>query len=527
MRRSYSILAWLVLVALILPVPARAQVDQGTFVFATIQEPSTLDPAVVYDGSDRITRLVYEGLLQYKGTTSQVAPALAESWTSTQAKVYTFKLRRGVTFHDGTRFDADAVKYSFTRMLKIGKGMAWAFKMVLDEKGIEVIDKYTIRFTLKSPYPAFPAMLASRYAAPIISPGVVKHAKSGDLAQAWAKENTVGTGPYRLVRWIRKQEVVLEKNPTYWRGWQGKHFTRVVEKIVPDASAQRLMLEKGEVHSATHISIDDLIELRKNPKIRVFVSKPEETNFNFFVLMNTRKGPFSDIRVRQALSYAFPYKDTAQHMFRGLATVARGPVPVGVVGHNPGGFQYTTDMAKAKQLMAEAMYPNGGFTVRIVYMSGQDWMTRILTVLTATLKSLGVNTQVQGLTWDGMVAAITKRDTIPDLAIGDWWDDYPDPDSFLGGQFGTLFWGGKELEDRMFHAPEIKKLLGQATFEPDPQKRLQMYYTAQEMIVKQVPAVWVLDLAYTTAMLRGLKGYVFNPYYSMTYNVYDMWMEKE
>jgi len=527
-----ALLGMIFIALLTLTVPGavaqQAVMDPNTFYFATIQEPTTLDPAVVYDGSDRITRLTYESLLNYRGNTFEVEANLAESWEfSPDFKVYTFHLKEGVTFHDGTPFNAEAVKFSLTRMLRIGKGMAWAFKMVLgkwNETKIDILDTYTIRMTLKYPYPAFLTMMASRYAGPIISPSVMQHEVEGDLAQKWAYENTIGTGPYMLEKWTRKVEIVLVKNPNYWKGWEGKHVERVVMKIVPEASTQRLMLEQGEIDSATHITIDDLDALKSNPNIKVVETKGLST-FNFFVLMNTRKGLLQDIRLRQALSYAFDYEGTVNVVFKGLATQAIGPMPQSMPFHNKGVFVYDRDVDKAKELLADAGYPNGGFTLSIAYFAGQDWAMRILGVLTSNLGELGIKLEPVPLTWSAMMDKLVNQETAPDLNIADWWPDYPDADSFITGMCEYYFWGGRTDKDYLYFNSTLQDLLYAASSEVDTAKRQQMYYQAQDMLVQDAPGIWVLDLSLPVALRKEVQGYVYNAMYEMTYTVYNMWKQ--
>ncbi len=496
---------------------------ENTFVIGSSQEPTTLDPAVVYDGSDRITRLAYESLLQYKGGTADVEPCLATSWTvSTDGKVYTFELRKGVKFHDGTPFNAEAVKFSYDRMLKIGKGLAWAFKMVLDS--VKVVDEYKVEFHLKKPYAGFPGMVADRYAAPIISPSVVKYEKNGDLGAEWAKDHCIGTGPYKVDQWVRKQEVTLSKFNDYWKGWQPGQIESVIYKILPDSATQRMMLEKGEIHTATHIGVDDLYAISSNPDIQMV--KADKSNFNWFVLFNTKKGPFKDIRLRQALSYAYNYKDTVEKVFRGYAVQAKGPVASGVPGHNPNVPQYQRDIDKAKKLMAEAGYPNGGFTVTVSHGT-HEWATKILEVLTSALGELGIKVQSRPLAWGPMLDNMSKQETAPDLVVADWWDDYPDPDAFLSGMADSFWWGNRAEKDYFYYNAEVKDLLARAAFETDKQKRQDLYDKAQELVVKDVTGVWVLDYLTAVPLRKNVKGFVPNPYYIYTYNVYDMRIEAQ
>ncbi len=496
---------------------------EDTFIIGSSQEPTTLDPAIVYDGSDRITRLIYESLLDYEGSTANVKPHLATEWSvSPDGLVYTFKLRQDVKFHDGTPFNAQAVKFSFDRMMSIGKGMAWAFKMVLNE--VKVVDDYTVEFHLKKPYPGFLGMVANRYAAPIISPSVKQYEKDGDLGQAWAFDHTIGTGPYKLASWVKKQELTLVENDQYWRGWEGKHISRVIYKILPDSATQRMMLERGEIHTATHIGIDDIVALMDNKDIKI-VQAPS-SNFNWFLLLNTNKGPFRDKRLREALAWAFPYQETIEQLFRGQARQAVGPIPFGVPGHEPNVFQFHRDLAKAKALMAEAGFPNGGFKVTITH-GENDWARKILEMTISALGELGITAETRPLVWGAMLDNMKSMDTAPDIVVGDWWDDYPDPDAYLGGMADAFWWGGREEKDYFYTNQEVKELLGQAAFEADDARRRELYRQAQEIIVKDVAGVWVLDYLYATPFRKNVHGFVFNPYYIMTYNVYDMWIEKE
>jgi len=505
-----------------------AKDDMKTFYFGTIQEPTSLDPATIWDGSDRITRQIYDTLVNYKGSTFEPEPNLAKSWeVSSDFRVYTLHLQQGVTFSDGTPFNAEAVKFSITRMMKIGKAVAYAFKMMMgkwNETQMAILDPYTIRITLKSSFPAFLGLLGSRYAAPIISPSVMQHEVGGDLAAQWAIDHAIGTGPYMLDHWTRKVEVVLVENPNYWKGWDGNHVERIVEKIIPEPSTQRLMLESGELDAATHITMDDLAQLRNNPDINI-VDTTGYSTFDFFVLMNTNKGPLKDIRLRQALSYAFEYDGCINTVFSGFAIQSVGPIPIAMQYPNQNLFVYHRDMAKAKELMTEAGYPNGGLTLSITYMSGQDWAMKILGVLTSNLGELGITLQPIPLTWSAMIDKITNQDTAPDMSVVDWWPDYPDIDGHVTGLSEQYFWGGRAPKDYWYYNSTLIELLANAAVEPDPAKRKDMYIRAQQIFIADAPAIWVLDLSLPVPLRKEVHGYVYNSMYEMTYTVYNLWKE--
>lgn len=285
------------------------------------------------------------------------------------------------------------------------------------------------------------------------------------------------------------------------------------------------MLERGEIDAATHIGIDDLEELKANPNIKILGAQAGESTFNFFILMNTRKGILKDPKVREALSWAFSYEDCVKEAFRGHATQAIGPMPRAMPCHNEEAFVFHKDIEKAKQLLAEAGYPEGGFTLTIGYMAGQDWAMRILNVLTSDLAELGITLEPQPRTWSAMMDALTNQETAPDLNIADWWPDYPD--SFLTGMCEYYFWGGREEKDYLYYNEELVNLLGRAAFEANETLRCQLYKRAQEILVEDMPAIWVLDFLYRTAMRSNVYGYVYNAMLEMTYNVYGMWKEPE
>jgi len=209
-------------------------------------------------------------------------------------------------------------------------------------------------------------------------------------------------------------------------------------------------------------------------------------------------------------------------VFLGQATAAAGPLPKAVPGHNSSMKTHETNMDKARQLLRDAGHAKGGFKVSVSYMQGQDAGTRIFNVLANTLAELGIKVEARPLTWSAMCDQLTKQSTAPDMVIGDWWDDYPDPDSYLGGMCSTFMWASSNEKDQYYTNKAAAKLLDDAAFESDPQKRKDMYNKVQEMLVQDVPAIWVLDYLQPTAIRASVKGYQFNPYYLMTFNVYDM-----
>ncbi|OGO66331.1 MAG: hypothetical protein A2030_08920 [Chloroflexi bacterium RBG_19FT_COMBO_50_10] len=495
-----------------------------TFTFATSQEPTLLDPAIVYDGSDRITRLIYESLLNYKGSSvSELEPALATGYTvSDDGLTYTFTLRQGVTFQDGTAFNADAVKFSFDRMITIGKGFAWAFWML---KEVNVVDEFTVDFVLTQQFPFFPTLIANRYGSPIVSPSIMQHEVDGDLAETWMQDHAIGTGPYIIINWDRSQSIVLDYSTGYWRGWTDKNIKHVIALLIPESSTMRQMLERGEILSANYPGVDDTITLMNNSEITVVQAPENSSNFNWFILFNTQKGIFQDVKVREAISWAFPYENIVNVAFKGQSNQSFGPLPDGEPGFASDLFQYHQDMEKARQLLAEAgIQP--GTEIKVTYGS-HDWGIKLLDALTVTLSDLGFKVTSEALGWSAMTENMANQETAPDIVIADWWDDYPDGVGYIQGVAGQFWWGGgREEKDYFYYNQEVVDLLNQADAEVDLTRRYEVLHQAQELIIADIPAIWAFDYYAAIPFLNNVKGYVFNSHYIYTFNLYDMWVEK-
>jgi len=299
------------------------------------------------------------------------------------------KLREGVTFHDGTAFDAEAVEFSFERMLAIGQGASWMFAEVLAEDPVEVVDSHTVRFHLVEPLLVFPHMLTSTYGAPIVSPSVMDHEKDGDWGHEWLQSNSAGTGPYVLKEWVRNDRIALERKEEYWQGWREDSIYDVIFRIIPESSSQRLSLLEGSVDAATGLTAEDVEELQGQPEVTVVQAEPDQSNVNWYMILNPRKGIFESEKMREALSWAFPYEETVEGIFMGQASQGIGPVPAALPGHSDDVIVYHRDLEKAQQLMGEAgLESPDGIEVEVTYPT-ESWLgQRLYDVLSSTLADL-------------------------------------------------------------------------------------------------------------------------------------------
>jgi peptide/nickel transport system substrate-binding protein len=233
---------------------------KDTLVVASGADAVTLDPGVSFDGqSPLLWRGVYESLLDYKEDTLEFAPLLAESWeVSDDKKTYTFKIRRQVKFTDGEPLNAAAVKSNIERQIKVKQGIAFALGPI---SSMETPDEFTIVLRLSAPSDGFLSAFASLDTVKMISPKAIRdNEKDDDGAQGWLRDNMVGTGLYMMKSYKQSQQAVMERNPDYWRGWDGDHFKRIIVKYIHEASTERLVLEQGEVDVALFLP-DDVVGL--------------------------------------------------------------------------------------------------------------------------------------------------------------------------------------------------------------------------------------------------------------------------
>jgi peptide/nickel transport system substrate-binding protein len=517
-RRSFLMLS---AAGLALSVAGRISLaaDKDTLVVASGADAVTLDPGVSFDGqSPLIWRGVYESLLEYKGDTLEIVPLLAESYSISDDKLtYTFKIRKGVEFTDGTPLDAAAVKFNIERQIKVAQGVAFALAPI---KSMETPDDFTVVLQLSAPSDGFLSAFAALYTVKMISPKAIKdHEKDNDGAQAWLRDHVVGTGPYVLKSYTQSQQAVLERNPDYWRGWDGDHFKRVIIKYVHEASTERLLLEQGDIDVAMFLP-DDVVE-SLDGKAGISVTNLPSFNLYYLVLPN-KSGPTANVKVRQAIAYGFNYDTFIKDILRGKAKQAHGPIPSTFVGFAPDTPAYSYDPTKAKQLLAEAGYPNGGFTIKYTYETGYFWKRPLGELFQSNMKDLGITVEIQELSPSAWAGLLSNPDTA-DHAFGlVWWPTLATPYDYMWSIFDTQAQGSAGYNWGYYSNPQIDKLLDAGSTEPDEKKRLDLYAQAQKLLVEESPALFIYEKNYRLPMSDKLKGFVFNGMQTETLDFYAL-----
>ncbi|HEX2035491.1 MAG TPA: ABC transporter substrate-binding protein [Chloroflexota bacterium] len=497
---------------------AYAQTQGGTFVFGRGADSASLDPAVTTDGeSFRVTDQIMEPLVAFEGSTTELKPGLATGWDiSADGLTYTFRLREGVKFHDGTDLDAAAVKWNFERWgdeehpYHTGGDFEYyndvaAFSDTI--KSVEVADPLTVVFTLNEPSATFLVNLALP-AFGIASPTALM----ADIGNAY--RNPVGTGPFKFVEWVPDDRIVLERNPTYWG--QTAHVERVVVRSIPDNAARFLALQSGSIDMFEGVNPDDLATVRRDPSLSIILRPSLNVAY---INMNLKEAPFNLLKVRQAIAAAINRQAIVEALYQGTGTVASQLIPPHLLGWNPDvkGPQYNPDLAR--RLLAEAGYPNGFTTdfwympeTRAYYPSPQP----IAEAFAADLARVGIRANLKTEDW---AAYLQNRNLLkyPIWMLG-WIGDNGDTDNFLYYFFGNY------SQDNSWDNPQVRDLLRQARVSVDRAERDALYRQVNAIVEQEVPRI---PIAHTTPPLLArayVKGYMAHPTQKELYHT--VWLDR-
>ncbi|QLA19779.1 ABC transporter substrate-binding protein [Desulfolutivibrio sulfoxidireducens] len=496
--------------ALLLAVSPAHAADKDTLVVSVPSDIHTLDPGVSSDNYDwRQIYPCYDRLVKYKvengkGLT-EVEPMAAESWTvSPDGLVWTFKIRKGITFDDGTPLDAEAVRYSLDRTLAIGKGPADNIGAIASMK---VVDPQTLEVTLKNPYGPFLQTLATDGGS-IVNPKVAAKAVGDDKAQAYLAEHVDGSGPFTVAEWTRGQRCVLEAKPGYWGG--APKVKKVIIRFMSESADRRMALEKGDVDIAENILIDQIPALEKNPDIVVnrFPAQMVE-----YVYINCQNGKLADPRVRQALSYAVDYKGIIGQVLQGNGMQMRGPIPDGMWGHRDDVFQYSLDAAKAKELLKAAGAENLELT--LIYSERRSTWEQIAQVMQANFADIGVKLKLELMSNPTLRDKIDKGDF--ELCLGAWSPDFADPYMFMNFWFDSKN-AGLPGNRGFYKNDAVDELVRKAAALSDVAERKKLYSQAQDIIMKDAPYIFLYQIQTIVPVRKDVKGYVFNPMLESMYN---------
>lgn len=459
-----------------------------------------IDPSVEDDTGLVVLGVIYEPLLYYNPFRNEFKPALAVNWTTSEDMTeWVFRLRQGVVFHDGTPFNATAVKISVERAKKIyettGRGLGYIWEAVEE---IEVIDEYTIKFKLAYPQ-RLDIMASASYAAYIFSPSVISRVGASDITDPKIEEwfnsgNAIGTGPYFLELYKPDSEIRLRKFDKWW-GWKEVNNPNapdvVVIRIMTEPQAQYNAVLSKSIHIASSIPRVYVSDLERRSDVKV-IKTP--TFHNYLMFFNVKRYPTNITEFRKAVLHAINLTEAIQISMLNYATAGSGVVPRGFPGFVEG-LQYTYNKTLAMEYLAESGV-NTPVRIQLLYQVDYEELNKLAQLLKTRLGEIGIDLELVPVTWSQLKdiarGVWDSPDQTPHIIIADWWPTIASPYDYLYTMFSSE---SKEWNFAGYENPEFDALVNEAfSLEgSNYTKAMEMYTLAQRIIFDEAVAINLWD----------------------------------
>ena len=475
------------------------------FIFANSSPYDTLDPHVIYDVGRVASRLnLYDGLLRWLDNPPKLEPWLAESYDiSDDGLKYTFVLREGATFHDGSPIEAKDVVYSIERILALKKGAFSLFSKSIAPGSTKALDARTVEFNLNDPSSIF---LATVPAIHVVNSDLVKSKEvDGDWGGVWLSKNEAGSGSFELTRYDPAIGFQAKRYADHFMGWGDKYLDEIEFRTVVEINSRVLGLLNGDFHGTDGYLPQDQVK-RLAASDNVYVMEQESMRIFYSIIHNGRK-PFDDINLRKAISYSFDYDAFIDDILSG--SVARNPVPLpnNIWGAPKGVGGYTYDLDKAKEHLAKVKKPIPEITLGALAGYGQTEQAAAL--LQNGLNKIGLKTKIVAEPWS--VASKKMRDEQQMYDLLFLWRStyYADPNNWVGEMYACDQVGARN--NSWYCKPEVDKLLMEARVEPDQAKRSANYEKAAKMVMDDAAGVFVYNTKWFGPYNKDVKGVRFSP----------------
>ncbi|MGI8547053.1 MAG: ABC transporter substrate-binding protein [Gemmatimonadaceae bacterium] len=459
-------------------------------------------------------RHLYEPLVKIERDAKTISPVLATEWKRLDDNTMQFKLRQGVKFHNGEEFDAESVKYSILRPLDPKNNAdARTTYSVIDR--VDAVDKYTVNIHTAKPDPVLLLRMTGFSMVQVAPKWTEANAVNG------AMKDANGTGPYKLKSWAPQQDLVVEANEQYWGGAPPIKAVRM--KTITELSTRVAALRSGEVHIAKDVPPEEADSLNKGGRQ---TARVEVSNRVPFYLMEVRKPPLDNVKLRQAVNYAVDWADVIQSALLGNGTRVSTVLPPWTIGYDPGLKPYPYDPEKAKSLMKEAGVGNG-FDLNVYRFQGLYMKDKeIGEVIVQQLNKAGIRAKDQLLDSSVLLQEDLARD-LDGLMFTAWGNWIFDADNTFYPIFSTeardTSNGGKGSSRRAYGNPEFNQLITDARYTLDPQKRNELYARAQKVFFDDAPCLFMYQLM----DIYGVDNWVqWNPRHDEMVWAYEMkWNE--
>lgn len=517
MLNSRTLLAATVAAFTLFSAPVRAETPADTLIQAwAIDDIISLDPAEIFEfTASEIAGNSYEGLIGYDpADVTKIYGKIAESWeVAADGMSISFKIKPGRTFASGNPITAEDVVFSLTRAVKLDKSPAFILTQFglnaenADQMVVQEGDD-TVVFKMDKPYA--PTLLLYCLTATVgfvvDKKLVMEHEANGDFGYEWLKTNYAGSGPFTIREWRANEAVVMERNPNY--SGDAPAMARVIYRHIPEGSTQRLLLEQGDIDIARSLSAEEIDAVRANPDLKIMEGPKGSI---YYLGLNQKNENLAKPQVRQAMKYLVDYQAIADTIMKGKVTVHQAFLPNGFLGalnDNP----FSLDVAKAKELLAEAGLPDG-FTVTMDTRNTPE-ITGIAQAIQQTMAEAGITMEL--IPGDGQQTLTKYRARNHDIYIGRWGPDYQDPhtnaDTFARNPDNSDDAASKPLAWRnAWDIPEMTAKADAAVLEGDAAKRAEMYVEIQKEHQQTSPFVIMFQEIEVSAMRNNVNGFIVGP----------------
>lgn len=496
--------------------PAVAVTPKDTLIMARkIDDIKTLDPAEVFEwGSGEVINNIYTRLITLDPEDpTKLTGGVAQSWkVSDDGLTYEFKIRPNMKFHSGNPVTAKDVEFSLRRVVHLKKNPVFIFNQLgwkadTVNEMVKAVDDDTLVLKLAKPYATSLVIncLSAGVGSVVDSVEVQKHVKDNDYGYEWLRTHSAGSGAYKLIAWKPKDAVVLEANAGFYMG--APKMKRFIIRHIAEPSAQRLLLDAGDIDIARDLSADQIKQARKNEKYTV--STTEKLSTYYLGLNSAKSKPLANPKVWEALRWLIDYQGMADSFLDGYYTVHQSFLtgPDGLKD-NP----YKLDVAKAKALLKEAGYPDG-FTISMdLYNTSPQ--TDIGQSIQSTFAQAGIKVKLQQS--DKAQALTTYRSRSHEIMLAAWSPDYMDPhstaeffvrnpDNSDASKNNTAAWrNGWDI-------PELSAMTEKAMMERDTEVRRQIYTKQQEVVQKNAPMIMMFQLLESSVLQKNVSHFITGP----------------
>ncbi|WP_339196127.1 glutathione ABC transporter substrate-binding protein [Solibacillus sp. FSL R5-0449] len=473
----------------------------GDLIIAELSDASSLDPHGSNDvPSSNIQSNLYETLVN-RDADGELVPGLAESWTQVDDVTWEFKLKQGVTFHDGEEFNAEAVKASFDRLLdpEVASPRAFLFEMVTE---VKVVDESTVQFITEYPFSPLLAHLTHNGGS-IISPKSIEEdyaameADSSVKAGSVIGTNPVGTGPFKFESWTPGTEIKLVKFEEY--AGTPAHIDSVTFKVVPESATRVAELQSGYAHIIGAVEPGQVANVNSFDGASVLETASSSLTYLGF---NTEKEPFNDPKVRQAISKAIDRPTLIEGIYEGYGIPAISPLAPGIFGYTEDVTSMAYNMDEAKALLAEAGYADGFETT--IWTNDNPARQQVAIVLQENLKKLNIQAEIEVMEFGSYLEKTAAGEH--DMFILGWSNPTGDADYGLYALFHSSQHG--DPGNRSFYTSEkVDELLENGRREADPTAREAIYKEALQLISDESPMAFVLHPYTLTGVSDQVSGF--------------------